>query len=286
MNDISTYTDYRILLKDYYETSKARNPWFSYRTFSQKAGITSTGLLCNVLAGKRRLSPSHAAGIAKAMKLTKTQFEYFENLVNYNNARSISEKQRYFERMTSVKLPGEEGSRPHLVRKAQYRFYSQWYHSVIRSLIDLYGFRGDYHELARMIYPPITASEAKKSVALLKSLGFIVKNGTAGYRIVDKTIASSPELVDLAVHNFHQQMAEVACRAHSELPGQRHNFSGVTLGISASAYEKICKKIEDFRNDLLDVARNDMNGADEQGVYHLNLQLFSVSQNPKGRNKA
>jgi uncharacterized protein (TIGR02147 family) len=283
MNDISTYTDYRLLLKDYFGASKARSPWFSYRTFSQKAGISSIGLLCNVMAGKRRLSPSHVAGVAKAMKLTKSQFEYFENLVNYNNARTISEKQRYFERMTSVKLSDKGDSQPHLVQKNQYRFYSQWYHSVIRSLIDLYGFCGDYKKLANMVYPPITAAQAKKSVALLECLGIIAKGENNGYRIVDKTIASAPELVNLAVHNFHQQTAEIACKAHSELPGQRHNFSGVTLGISASAYEMVCKKLEDFRNDLLEVARNDTNAAEEQGVYHLNLQLFPVSQNPNGR---
>jgi uncharacterized protein (TIGR02147 family) len=101
--------------------------------------------------------------------------------------------------------------------------------------------------------------------------------------VADKTIASAPEMMTLALHNFHQQTAEIACTAHNELPGHRHNFSGVTLGISASAYEKVCKKIEDFRNDLLEVARNDSNVTDEQGVYHLNLQLFPVSQNPNGR---
>jgi uncharacterized protein (TIGR02147 family) len=137
-----------------------------------------------------------------------------------------------------------------------------------------------------MVYPAITVAQVKKSVALLESLGFIAKNKKNEYRIVDKTIASAPELVNLAVYNFHQQTAEIACKAHSELPGQRHNFSGVTLGISALAYKKVCKKIEDFRIDLLKVAQNDMNTAEEQGVYHLNLQLFSVSQNPNGRSTA
>jgi uncharacterized protein (TIGR02147 family) len=125
MDEIFDYIDYRLLLRDYCESSKAKNPWFSYRAFAQNAGISSSGFLCNVLAGKRRLSPSHVAGIAKAMKLTKSQFEYFENLVNYNNARTMSDKQRYFERMTSVKLTDKETSPPYLVRKDQYRFWIQ-----------------------------------------------------------------------------------------------------------------------------------------------------------------
>jgi uncharacterized protein (TIGR02147 family) len=283
MDELFNYTDYRLLLRDYCEASKTKNPWFSYRAFAQKAGISSSGFLCNVLTGKRRLSSSHVVGVAKAMKLTKSQFEYFENLVNYNNARTMSDKQRYFERMTSVTLTDKENSPPYLVRKDQYRFYSQWYHTVVRSLIDLYGFSGDYKKLARMVYPSITVAQAKNSVALLESLGFIAKNKNNEYGIVDKAIASAPELVDLAVHNFHRQTAEIACRAHSELPEQRQNFSGVTLGISTLAYEKVCKKIEDFRKELLKIAQNDTNTTEEQGVYHLNLQLFSVSQNPNGK---
>jgi uncharacterized protein (TIGR02147 family) len=278
MNEITTYTDYRLLLRDYYEAAKARNQWFSFRTFSQKAGITSTGLLCNVIGGKRRLSPSHVVGLARAMHLTKGQFEYFENLVNYNNARNMADKQRYFERMASVKVTDKNGSRPQIIRKEQYLFYSQWYHSVIRSLIDLYGFEGDYKKLARSVYPPITVPQAKKSVALLESLGFIATNGKGAYRVVDKAIASAPELLQLAVHSFHRQTAEIACKALNELPWKRRNFSGVTLGISASAYDTVCKKIEDFRIDLLELASRDTNPDEKQGVYHLNLQLFSVSQ--------
>ena len=42
----------------------------------------------------------------------------------------------------------------------QYEFYSKWYHSAIRSLIDMYPFKDDYSWLAKNVYPPITR-EAK-----------------------------------------------------------------------------------------------------------------------------
>jgi uncharacterized protein (TIGR02147 family) len=277
MNDISTYTDYRLLLKDFYEASKAKNSWFSYQCFSQKAGISSRGLLCNVIAGKRRLSPSHVAGVAASMKLNKSQFEYFENLVAYNNAGSINEKQRYFERMTSVKFSGKSGSQPQLVRKEQYRFYSQWYHPVIRSLIDLYGFHGDYKKLARMVYPAITPAQARKSVALLMSLGFIVEREDGSFAVVSKNIKSTPEVVSLGIHNYHTQTADVARKALAALPRDRRNFTGVTLGISTTSYAQVCKELETLRGRLLELADNDSNDNEEHGIYQLNLQLFSVS---------
>jgi uncharacterized protein (TIGR02147 family) len=98
MNDISTYTDYRKLLKDFYESRKAKNPWYSYQCFCRKAGISSKGLLCNVVSGRRRLSLSHIEGVAQAMGLNKSEFEFFENLVAYNDARNNNTKQRFLAR--------------------------------------------------------------------------------------------------------------------------------------------------------------------------------------------
>ena len=278
MNDITTNTDYRQLLSDYYEYAKLHNPRFSYQVFSRLAGISSRGFLYNVVNGKRRLSPSHVSGIAKAIKLSKSQLEYFEHLVAYTNAKSIPEKQRHFERMHSVKVSGNNAARLHLVRKEQYRYYSQWYHSVIRSLIDFSGFNGDYEQLARQVSPPLTSAQAKKSVTLLENLGFIEKGDDGNYRIVDKTITSAPEVISLAIHNYHLQMLEVARKALNTQPRAQRNFTGVTLGISASAFQQVCKEIERFRNRLLELAGNDTHPDEEQGVYHLNLQLFSVSQ--------
>jgi uncharacterized protein (TIGR02147 family) len=278
MNDISTYTDYRLLLKDFYDSCKAKNSWFSYQCFSQRAGISSRGLLYNIVSGRRRLSPSHIAGIAAAMKLNKSQFEYFENLVAYNNARTINDKQRFFERMTSIKVAGRNGLQPQLVRKEQYSFYSQWYHPVVRSLIDLYGFRGDFKKLSQIVTPPITPAQAKRSVALLESLGFIKKQNDGDYKVVDKIITSAPEVISLAIHNYHTQTASIARNALNDLPRNRQSFTGVTLGISTASYAMVCKELDNFRNRLLELANNDTNDDDEHGVYQLNLQLFSVSQ--------
>jgi uncharacterized protein (TIGR02147 family) len=282
MKDIFAYIDYCSLLKDFYEESRAANPWFSYQIFSQRSGMTSKGALFNVVSGRRRLSPSHVAGVTAAMKLNKSQGEYFEHLVAYNNARTISEKQRHFERMSAVKTGGKNPALPQLVRKDQYQYYSQWYHAIVRSLVDLYGFDGDFRKLASRVCPTITPSQAKKSVALLLNLGFIVKEADDTYHLSDKIITSAPEVISLAIHNYHLQTLEIARKALTGLPHERHNFTGVTLGISASAYAKVCKEIEEFRTRLLDLARND-DDPKGAGVYNLNLQLFSVSQNPIDR---
>jgi len=187
--------------------------------------------------------------------------------------------------MNTLKVTPDEGTKQYIVRKEQYRYYSQWYHTVVRSIIGLHDATSDYEKLGRQLLPAISAAQAKRSVALLESLGLIKKDGTKQYQLADQVISSAPEVVSLAIHNYHGQMLELAGKALDEQPRDKRNFTGVTLGISVSMYRRICKEIEQFRTHLLELAAGDSVADDDQGVYHLNLQFFSVSQPIPPRSK-
>jgi uncharacterized protein (TIGR02147 family) len=272
--DLSTYMDYRKFLKDYYEASKAENPHFSYCMFSRKAGISSKGLLYNVLQGKRHLSKAHVVGICSALKLDKHQCEYFENLVAYASVRKPADKKYFFDRLTSIKASGDNAWKPQMVRKEQFQFYSQWYHAVVRSLIDLHGYSGDVRSIARLLYPAVSPGKVKKSIQLLERLGFIKKDESGNYSLVDKSITTAPEVMSLAVLDYHGKAGELAMGALMDLPRGKRNFSACTLGVSERTYERMCKEIEEFRLRLQRIAEEDTS-ADR--VYQLNFQLFPVS---------
>src|SRR6185369_4159464 len=76
------------------------------------------------------------------------------------------------------------------LRQDQFQFYSKWYHSVIRSLIEMAGFKDDFKRLAAALSPRITAREAEASVRLLEKLGLIVKNADGVYQATHKTITT------------------------------------------------------------------------------------------------
>jgi uncharacterized protein (TIGR02147 family) len=272
--DLAAYMDYRKFLKDYYEASKAENPHFSYCMFSRKAGISSKGLLYNVLQGKRHLSKAHVVGMCAALKLDRHQCEYFENLVAYNSVRKPADKKYFFDRLISIRATGDNAWKPQIVRKEQFRFYSQWYHSVVRSLVDLHGYSGDYRSIARLLYPAVSPGKVKKSIQLLERLGFIKKDESGAYSLVDKSITTPQEVVNLAVVDYHTQAGELALKALANLPRSKRNISACTLGISERTYERMCKEIEEFRLRMQRIAEEDC-GADR--VYQLNFQLFPVS---------
>jgi uncharacterized protein (TIGR02147 family) len=131
------------------------------------------------------------------------------------------------------------------IREEQYEYYAAWYHSAIRSLIGIYGFKGNYESLSRMVSPPISPSQAEKSVELLKKLGLIEKCSHGSYQVSSKAITSGdlPSFT-LAVANFQQETMKLAWEAHDRYPKDKRNISSVTLGISERGVEEITKEMK------------------------------------------
>jgi uncharacterized protein (TIGR02147 family) len=272
--DLTEYIDYRKFLNDYYHARKKADPDFTFMTFSSMSGLKSKGFLFNVLTGKRNLNKSHIAGLSKALKLKAFERTYFETLVRFNQETNSVLKKEYYDKLSDIKSKGRHPWKCQILRRDQFEFYSKYHHSVVRSLIGLYGFDGDYKKLAKKIYPKITPRQAKLSVQLIVRLGLVKKAGGA-YKITDKSISTPPEIESVAVLDFHRQTLELALKTLTNLPKHKRNFSSVTLGLSPSGYQKMCDEIVASRFRQIEIAEKDKGSGE---VYQLNYQLFPVSK--------
>jgi uncharacterized protein (TIGR02147 family) len=227
-----------------------------------------------VITGKKNLSGSSAVKLSQAMGMNPREADYFENLVSFNQAKNLKERNYFFEKLNAIK-----GNRPGAAlvretRKEQYEFYSKWYYSAIRSFIGMHQFKDDYRLLAKSIYPRIKPKEAKKTVLMLEKLGMIKKNRNGYFKVSDKTITAGKEIVQLGLLNFHLQTAELAKKALEDLPKEKRNISGLTLGISKKTYEAMCMEIEEFQTKLLAMAEQDK---EADSVYQMNFHFFPLS---------
>ncbi|NLG17023.1 MAG: TIGR02147 family protein [Fibrobacter sp.] len=274
MNNIFTYTDYRKLLADYYEERKSLNPSYSYQVFASKAGIPNRGFLYNVISGKKNLSRESALKVSQAMNLKSSEADFFEVLVFFNQAKTLKERNHYFEKLNEFKSHAPQATVIRELHKEHYEFYSKWYISAIRSLIDMFKFKDDYSWLAKTVFPPIKPLEAKKAVLLLEKLGMITQGADGFWIVKDKTITAGPEITGLGLLNFQVQSGELAINAMKEMTKDKRHISGMTMGLSRKSYELICNEIITFQSKLQSIAEND-NEADN--VYQFNFQLFPIS---------
>ncbi len=275
MVTIYDYEDYREYLSDYYKKKKAQNPNFSYQVFSNMAKFKNKSFFHLVISGKKNLGNTSIYKISQAIGHSKKEEEYFQNLVCYNQAKTLKEQNHFLDRLKGVKNSGKQFSKARLLREDQFEYISKWYHAVIRSLINQFGYENDYTWLSRTLDPPILPKEAKKSVELLERLGLIKKQRNGKYIVSDKTISTGKEAHSHAALNFHVDMIKHALNAAEYQTKNKRFLTGLTLGISQKTYNLICNKLQDFSAEILDIAKND---DDSDCVFQVNFQMFPVTK--------
>jgi uncharacterized protein (TIGR02147 family) len=274
MIDIFDYFDYRKLLKDLYNERKAANPFFSYRLIGSKVGFSSAGFFTKILQGRTNISLKIALEFAKLFKLKKHELHYFDLLVQFNQAKTHDEKKYFFEKLISMKQAKGKNLVPE-----QYELFSRWYYVVIREIVGLYPFYGNYKELAAMVVPAIKETEAKKAVLTLEKLGLVVKNPDGYYEQTDAVISTGDEWKSLGIQNFQIEAADLAKHAIRNIPKRERDISTLTLSISPKTLESIRERLKQFRRELLELARTD---AFADRVHQVNIHVFPVSRSKHG----
>jgi uncharacterized protein (TIGR02147 family) len=278
---IFDYTDYRKYLLDYYTKQKKSQSAFSYRFFANKAGFNSVGLYKDVIEGRQSLGRALTVKFSKALGHSKREAEYFENMVFFNEAKSVDDRKLYFERMLAccdIKTA--------LIDTSRCEYYSKWYYSAIRALLSYVRFKDDFATLAAMVDPAIKLDEAKKAIEVLERLGFINKGDTEYYQISDALISTGRLTADSSVQTmnvmgFQRAMVDLGKEAYDRFPTDRLDMSSLTLSVSETTFKEMKEEITALRRKLLLKAEQEQ--APDR-VYQLNYQFFPLTKiDGKGR---
>ena len=277
MKDILEYTSYRQYIADYYADKKAKSA-FTWQEFTRAAGFSSPVHLKYASEGKLNLSDAAALRVAQAMHLAGYEQDYFCEMVKFDNAKTDAEKKAAFGKMLSI----ADSVKAKIIEGDSFRYFESWKNPVLRELAPAMPGAKPL-ALARACRPEITAAEVTETLNFLVKAGLLQKDKDGNYKQTERGVTTGPmEVTPIAVREMHRQMGEFALEAIEGVAQDKRHFSGLTLGITRDAYEKIVQEIAEFRKRIITIATQD-DGMDE--VYRLNVQLFPMTNksfNKKG----
>ena len=187
------YLDYRAYLRDYYVEQK-QEAKLSYRGFAALAGLKSPNYLKLVIDGQRGLTSEMAERFARAMALSGDALAYFKSLVQFNQARSTSERTEHYAKLTGFhRYRGAQ-----LLEQAQAACHSTWYIPAIRELVASKKFRNDPKWIAAHLVPTITIDAVDRANRDISSVTLCV--GPDGLRRLKERVQRfRRELLELSV---------------------------------------------------------------------------------------
>ena len=270
MNDVLKYTNYHQYIADYYAEKKAKSA-FTWQTFTRAAGFSSPVFLKYVSEGRSNLSEDTAYQVANAMGLAGYEQEYFAEMVKFDHAKTDDEKKSAFNRMLAI----ADVHKVRIIEGDSFRYFESWKNPVLRELApSMPGAKP--LALARACRPKISAAEVSESLSFLVKANLLQKDKSGNYVQTEKSVTTGPmDVTPVAVRGMHRQMGEFALDAIEGVPQNERHFSGLTLGITQSAYDEIVQEIAEFRKRIVAIATRD-DDADE--VYRLNVQFFPMTK--------
>ena len=270
--DIHEYSDYRILLRDLYLDRKKKDARFSYRFIANKAGFRSAGFLPQIIQGKTNVSIRTALSLATVFKLKVYEVEYFENLVHFNQAKTQSDKQHYFQRLIALKK-----GKLKALEESQFEFFTQWYYPAVRELLGIIPFQGDYKVLGAALVPPISAAQAREAIKVLERLNLIQKNPYGIWERLDVNLTTGDIWQSTAITGFQLETLDLARRSYDLTDKAFRAHSTLTLCISNGEFRWIKGELGAMRKRILEMAKN---APHPDRVYQLNINLFPLSRVP------
>ena len=269
MKEIVEYTDYRKFIQDYYDERK-RCSAFSWHAFAQKAGFSSDVYLKYVCEGKKNLSIASAGSVATAMGLVGFEYDYFILMVSYAHAKSDTAKRAAFEERCAL----AQAHKIRILGREEFDYYKSWKNSVIRELAPhMPGAKP--LEMARACRQKISAAEVSETLDFLVKAKLLKKDRSGNYVQTDKAIMmGNVDAVPVAARDLQRQMGEFAIQS-LDLPLSERMMSGLTLGLTQRAFERIRKELEDCCRRVIAIATED---EETDRVYRLNMQLFPMSE--------
>lgn len=265
---ISEYLDYRVFLRDYYESGKDRSSAMSYRNMAAKVGM-DVSYLAKVLAGQRHIPVAKADAFIQLCKLNERDAEIFKVLVEFSRAKRESEARVHFERL--LKLQGLDSK---CLDPMQYTFYSRWHFTAIRALLGIKDWGNQLEEMGKTLDPEITISQVQTALDTLLRLG-LIKNQNLGYAPTDQHITTGSQVTSVAIRDFQKEMISLAIRSIDKHDKELRDISTITLAMNRNALEDIRNLVAECRQSICRRVAEDQ---DADCIYQFNVQLFPLTK--------
>jgi uncharacterized protein (TIGR02147 family) len=267
--NIFEFLDYKDFLVKMFNYFKKTSRGFSHRNFARLAGFHSSGVLTNVIQGRKALSAQGARKVAKGFRLNSNEADYLVDLVHWANEKDANRRPALLNRVLSSRAFHLQ--KPLSIDQLQY--FSDLRMPIVRELI-LAGMntRADILCHSRL---QMTEEELEIIIGKLKTLGLIQeKDGVL--RVLERQAHTDSECPSEILKEYHRQMIAKGIDAIDEIESSLREVQALTLSMSPQDVPLLKKSLHRFLHDV--ATRFERTEKSERVVYQLNLQAFPFSK--------
>jgi len=273
VESILHYQQYREYLRDYYEEQKKKKTGFTYAKFAATAGLGSPNYFKLVMDGQKNLTSENIIRFARALGFNEIESDYFEALVQYNQARRALERDFYDERLKRLRTRATHPGYRNL-EQDEFEAISHWLASALLVLTHVPGFRESPAWIRERLYNQFTETEIADVLERLCVLGLLARDEAGKLKPTTKTVQTKPELRQVASKLFYESIFKRALQAVSLNTGDEREFGACIVGLSPAQIPELKRRVREFIQQLNSWA---LENPKPLQVYALNFSGFPLT---------
>jgi uncharacterized protein (TIGR02147 family) len=266
---IFDFTNYREFLKAFYEWQKLVNPEYSYRVFSDRAGLKSRSYLRLVLAGKRSLTPDSISKFVAGLALTRLEADAFTSLVHFNQSTDSLARAHYWDLFSSLCPKKMKSQMVH----DTYAYLTRMMYPILLILLRQSNVSHEVKDLAAMT--GMTMAEVNEAIMTFSSMGALLKTSDGRYRVTSPSFDTGNDVQSLAIPIFHRNMLKAAVNC-TDLPQIEREFQSVMMPLDEREFLYLKTRLRDLAEEI-DVMFGRGSRPHTNRVYSLNLNLVPMT---------
>jgi uncharacterized protein (TIGR02147 family) len=249
--NIYTYSNYREYLKDFYSLKKQEKDGFTYARFSEAAKLGSPNYFKLIADGEKNLTSANIIKFTAALKLSDLESDYFEALVNFNQAKDFMEKEYYQKRLERIKgmTSGNFSSQRNL-EEAEFESISNWTYHAVMILTNLADFRESPKWIAAKLYGLVTEDEAASILDRLMTLGLLKYDENGKIVQSFQQLKTNPELKKIGARLFYEGMFKRAIESFRLNRPEERELGAYMVGISEDQLPEIRRRVREFLAEI------------------------------------
>lgn len=237
--------------------------------------------LKHVIDGRRNLSPQMGQKFAVGMGLSQKEIDYFEDLIRFNQASTIEEKNIFLSRLQKRRAKSLKS----LGMADAAALLSHWYVVAIKELVV--GLNTDDSVLIqKMLRVRIADTVIQKTIEDLKTLGWLSRKG-------DRWVSSAyqirfpDEVKSYVVRSFHKQMLSISEEALNDDLAERE-FGAAVFTFPRQKMSELKAKVKELQQELIHYVQAEAksekenetneNLSSEDLVYYFGVQCFALQK--------
>ncbi len=268
--DIYQFEDHCLFLGAILEWTKENDASFTYRKFSESAGIKNPAYIIDIIKAKRTMSEDFAMRAGKVLGLSQIEGEYLVLLNRHSRAKKVEDRDTIYREI----LNRRSHSKFARLHQNQFRFFEDPVYTLVFTGIQAMDFRGDFEKLAAFFNPSLTTDKVKKAIRNLCEWK-LIRQEKSGRYITENAFIEPPATMNAITRRMNREWLQQLPTALENIPAKERHISTTVISISEKGRQKIQDKIEQLRREIAEILKND---SDANQVMQVTLALVPKSK--------